>query len=103
MPHIEGNKSTMNWDIMTLDTVIDIDQLQHWSDEVTENYNKLWFNFSKKDYIKDKYKNKDFDFDGYGGGYHLKNLMEDNTQNIDYMELSWPCEKRYTLPSSLGR
>ena len=57
MPHIEGNKSTMNWDIMTLDTVIDIDQLQHWSDEVTENYNKLWFNFSKKDYIKDKYKN----------------------------------------------
>ena len=53
MPHIEGNKSTMNWDIMTLDTVIDIDQLQHWSDEVTENYNKLWFNFSKKDYIKD--------------------------------------------------
>ena len=93
MPHIEGNKSTMNWDIMTLDTVIDIDQLQHWSDEVTENYNKLWFNFSKKDYIKDKYKNKDFDFDGYGGGYHLKNLMEDNIQNIDYMELSWPCEK----------
>ena len=61
MPHIEGNKSTMNWDIMTLDTVIDIDQLQHWSDEVTANYNKLWFNFSKKDYIKDKYKNKDFD------------------------------------------
>jgi len=98
MPHIEGNKSTMNWDIMTLDTVIDIDQLQHWSDEVTANYNKLWFNFSKKDYIKDKYKNKDFDFDGHGGGYHLKNLMEDNVQNIDYMELSWPCEKDIPCP-----
>ena len=54
----------MNWDIITLDTTIDVEKLQQWSDEVTSNYENLWFNFSKKEYIKDKYKDSDFNFDG---------------------------------------
>ena len=88
----------MNWDIITLDTTIDVEKLQQWSDEVTSNYENLWFNFSKKEYIKDKYKDSNFNFDGYGGGTHLKNLMETNTENIDYLELSWPCEKEIPMP-----
>lgn len=88
----------MNWDIITLDTVVDIEKLQKWTDEVTSKYSYLWFNFSKTHYIKEKYESSDFDFDGYGAGNHLKNLMEDNKTNIDYMELSWPCEKEIPCP-----
>ena len=88
----------MNWDIITPDLKIDIEKLRDWSDQISAKYNHLWFNFSKLDYIKEKYKNKDFEFDGYGGGTHLKSLMEDNVKNIDYMELSWPCEKDIPCP-----
>lgn len=94
------------WDIIPLNFEVDVPLLVKWYEEIERKFNDLWFDFSKSDYVIEKYHPENVDsanFDGHGSGDHLRNLMKaifNTGTRISYMALAWPCEKDIPCPPS---